>query len=526
MAFPVQSCSFAQLVDNMKQHKVTTADYGWAGSYASASPYNFPHTPMSIPQPGPFQAFFADNAVLYDPYGNSQSRRGKKPRDSWQPSLPQEQEPKSRLDDIPKTCAAIAEKQKQQLRQQQQQQQQDQQQWKSSNSNSNEKASSTATSAKKHEWNAAASWWSAENWAWQSSSNNKRSLDLPIGRWRDSSGRSTYKVELDPKDEGSCILRSTLKNGRKRTTKGLIRISHDTGDVLWGHKYYLEPVTEDYTQIRWVPFSGGIDFIWDWDGEESSEDSASDSGDDDDDYDDENWPSNVEGGQKSKKSSSLAVLPVGTWCDEDGSTYEVTLDKHVGKDCTSCTIQTTRPGGKTKTTKSLIRLSKSKTEDDYAVMWGQSYYLQPFTEDGRQIRWVSLHGKRDFIWDRVDDATSKDYDEDDVSSEDAKDGCSVDFPLGRWRDTKGSIYEVELDVNKDSQSCTIRTTRPSGRKMTTKGLLRISEGTTVMWGKSFYLKPVDGASNQIQWVSLNGGRDFSWESIDTKEAKSKQKRCK
>jgi len=90
---------------------------------------------------------------------------------------------------------------------------------------------------------------------------------------------------------------------------------------------------------------------------------------------------------------------LGRWVDSKGSEYDVVLDENEqrrGKGSGSCTVTTTRPNGKVRVTRWLIRLSK-----DGQVIWSSSYYLDDENATGQSIRWLSWRGGRPFVWDRV-----------------------------------------------------------------------------------------------------------------------------
>jgi len=87
--------------------------------------------------------------------------------------------------------------------------------------------------------------------------------------------------------------------------------------------------------------------------------------------------------------SPLLDLP-GRWRDKGGSLYEVILDG-----AKSCSVRTTRPRGRVRVTRALIRC------DGGTVTWGHGFVLTP-TERPNTIRWASSRGGKDFVWQRVD----------------------------------------------------------------------------------------------------------------------------
>ena len=72
--------------------------------------------------------------------------------------------------------------------------------------------------------------------------------------------------------------------------------------------------------------------------------------------------------------------------------------------------------------------------------------------------------------------------------------------VGRWGDTKGSLYEVSVD---DDSKATIRTTRPHGKVLVTPGLVRTdSKSGCIIWGRR---------GSRSYWLSDLGSRSLKWE---------------
>jgi len=90
--------------------------------------------------------------------------------------------------------------------------------------------------------------------------------------------------------------------------------------------------------------------------------------------------------------------------------------------------------------------------------------------------------------------------------------------LGVWVDAQRSTYEVELDEN-STTSCTVRTLRPNGQKLVTRGLITVcgssskskvfSQGS-VLWARSYTLDETSISRQEIRWVHRSHGKDFTW----------------
>lgn len=96
---------------------------------------------------------------------------------------------------------------------------------------------------------------------------------------------------------------------------------------------------------------------------------------------------------------------------------------------------------------------------------------------------------------------------------------------GKWRDTRGSRYELVPDT--PANSLTVHTTRPDGSVRTTRALIRLEPSGTsdlrIAWGTSFVLDHASLFSNgwppsSLQWVRTNKqSSPFVWQR-DTGEA--------
>lgn len=91
---------------------------------------------------------------------------------------------------------------------------------------------------------------------------------------------------------------------------------------------------------------------------------------------------------------------------------------------------------------------------------------------------------------------------------------SLDVVVGSWWDSKDSFYEVTFDED-TTASCNVKTTRPGGAVRETKGLIRVGQvrgksAGRIIWGSAFVLEIPIKDSDQLEWRSIRGGRDFTW----------------
>lgn len=93
--------------------------------------------------------------------------------------------------------------------------------------------------------------------------------------------------------------------------------------------------------------------------------------------------------------------------------------------------------------------------------------------------------------------------------------------VGKWRDNKGSKYEVSHCLESPG-SLSVKTTRDNGFALTTRGLIRVDEcGETfdILWGKkpSFVLITASMSESFVEWRSLRddpsvaSDLDFIWQ---------------
>mmetsp|Transcript_100824 Transcript_100824/g.256517 ORF Transcript_100824/g.256517 Transcript_100824/m.256517 type:complete len:530 (+) Transcript_100824:86-1675(+) len=91
---------------------------------------------------------------------------------------------------------------------------------------------------------------------------------------------------------------------------------------------------------------------------------------------------------------------------------------------------------------------------------------------------------------------------------------------GKWKDTKGSTYDVDVEADK---TVVIKTTRPTGKVISTRGLVRLDEKTNwIIWGRSgprteYWLSKLDPRS--LVW-DRDGSAAFEWLRIGEAPGKS------
>jgi len=102
----------------------------------------------------------------------------------------------------------------------------------------------------------------------------------------------------------------------------------------------------------------------------------------------------------------------------------------------------------------------------------------------------------------------------------------LDLVIGTWTDQDGSTYSVQLDSGPEQSSCTVFTTRPSGRTIKTHGLIRI-RGEQICWGGGFTLDRARAAPEEIIWQPRKTGwsKSFKW-TRKTVELTKQERRAK
>merc|ERR1712176_987058 len=125
----------------------------------------------------------------------------------------------------------------------------------------------------------------------------------------------------------------------------------------------------------------------------------------------------------------------GCWHSQDGSRYWVSRD---GEDAPTLSVRTQRPGGRTLTTRALIRARVTK-DGESKVCWSQSFVLRARLESPDRVRWSSTRAGKDFVWSRADQV-EKDKDEEEEEDEDEDEDEEVDAEDrvdGGWKGSHG-----------------------------------------------------------------------------------------
>jgi len=212
--------------------------------------------------------------------------------------------------------------------------------------------------------------------------------------------------------------------------------------------------------------------------------------------------------------------PVGTWQDDKGTEYKVSRDGPA-----RWTVETCRPNGHRRITKGLLKLWEG------AVYWGSSYYLEdchkqwltwkPLKEGKAEYHWYAAEEKKREKHFVVKEPRDKDADSPkdrgvtpkptkDMASQTESPRPAVEMIVritGKWKDESGSHYEVVPDSD---STCTVVTTRPTGRVLRTEGLLKYNpEECCIYWGSKFRLELKD--SQSCVWVPLRSGKSFCWQ---------------
>ncbi|CAE7630015.1 unnamed protein product [Symbiodinium pilosum] len=242
---------------------------------------------------------------------------------------------------------------------------------------------------------------------------------------------------------------------------------------------------------------------------------------------------------------------VGTWQDAQGTEYKVSIDGPG-----SWTVATCRPDGRRRVTKGLLQVWQG------AIYWGTSYYLDIMDGnygygdsgygDGKTkwLTWQPLkRGKPAYRWQQVPTrgkpetrftvkpparesktespvsswgfrSESSQWDGSEGSQSPTTPQAAPPTPptppaaemimriTGKWKDDSGSRYEVVPDSG--SNSCTVVTTRPNGRVLTTAGLIKYNNDKgCIYWGTKFRLELKD--SQTCVWIPFGRGKSFCWQ---------------
>eukprot|EP00435_Cladocopium_sp_Y103_P020451 s1830_g5.t1 len=298
-------------------------------------------------------------------------------------------------------------------------------------------------------------------------------LDDIIGDWQDDKGNQ-YQVRKD-EDGTSCSVRTTRKNGHVVLTRSMLKYDMKSDLLMWGRSYYLQTEAYDRSKVYWKPLKNVPPYTWYRRYEEALVEAPSD------------WNGWVDG------DCSVPTLEqvVGSWRDDDGAIYKITMDESGW----SCSASIERQDGRRYEARETI-----KCYADGGLCWADAYFLEPVEGDGSSICWTSIKTGRGFWWESVPDQGAF------VVTRSTLQALLAQM-VGQWKDEECSVYNVTMDDS--GESCTVEIQRPDGRTRVSKGLLKYStKMESVMWGRSYYLD-VQGAGDVV-WVHTGQGKSFRW----------------
>lgn len=299
-------------------------------------------------------------------------------------------------------------------------------------------------------------------------------LDDIIGDWQDDKGNQ-YQVRKDA-DGTSCSVRTTRKNGHVVLTCAMLKFDVKSDLLMWGRSYYLQTEAYDHSKVYWKPLKNVPPYTWyRLYSEEAIVEAVPD------------WHGWVDG----DRSVPTLEQVVGSWRDDDGAIYKITMDQSGW----SCSASIERQDGRRYEARETI-----KCYADGGLCWADAYFLEPVEGDGSSICWTSIKSGRGFWWESVPDQGAF------VVTRSTLQALLAQM-VGQWKDEECSVYNVTMDDSGDS--CTVEIQRPDGRTRVSKGLLKYStKMESVMWGRSYYLD-VQGAGDVV-WVHTGQGKSFRW----------------
>lgn len=247
---------------------------------------------------------------------------------------------------------------------------------------------------------------------------------------------------------------------------------------------------------------------------------------------------------------SLASL-VGHWQDEQGSTYDVSLDAHSASRLPRCSVKITRPGGHVKDAKGVI-----KATPDGFLSWNNKYVIDTDSMTKTFVKWTSLLGNRGFVWTRAEEnqksvqvhcshltdqassvpnaktkpsphwlpksGQSQGLESSATAPEqvDMQERCLVSSTsgmksllervVGSWWDDSGTTYQTELDSNVNgAESCTVTITRTDKQPLVVPGAIILKSDGSVSWSDRYVLDLNSGALI-ARWLAKTGKKSFVW----------------
>lgn len=88
---------------------------------------------------------------------------------------------------------------------------------------------------------------------------------------------------------------------------------------------------------------------------------------------------------------------------------------------------------------------------------------------------------------------------------------------GLWRDSDQFLHRVTANDagGAGPTAFSVRTTCPSGRKYTTRDLIRVDRAGGVQLSDSYILDLISARYERVRWTALKGGEDFTWQRDDS-----------
>ena len=317
-------------------------------------------------------------------------------------------------------------------------------------------------------------------------------LEKVVGEWGDPKG-SRYKVTMD--DSGfSCSVVTIRKTGRIQTGRGMIKYDSKNSCVMWGASYYLEVDENNSANVYWIPLRNVQPYTW-----HRLEASVRD----DRLLNPSSWeawkpherPEEAEEGWRETSGVARLEDVVGSWKDDLGSRYIISLDES-GKSCSATIVL---QDGRTSLASETI---KYYAKDVY---WGEKYYL--LATENSSICWKSVKSGEEFRWQSTQSTEEAPVEVPYILSESNLQALLKQM-VGTWSDEELSTFIVTMDES--GHSCSVETQRSDGKTVAFEGVLKYdAEMQCLMWGKKYYLD-IKGAG-EVEWVHIdNRDKSFRW----------------
>lgn len=239
---------------------------------------------------------------------------------------------------------------------------------------------------------------------------------------------------------------------------------------------------------------------------------------------------------------SLALL-AGHWRDEQGSTYDVSLDCPAAQGCSRCSVKITRPAGHVKDARGVVKEAR-----DGSILWNNKYVINTASRTSNFVEWTSLHGNRGFVWTRIQEpstagvdlcspvhhparnesksdathSTRKNPKSNKIKGNDSVpralgEDCtgkvssiSLERLVGSWCDDAGTQYETTLDSPvTGAESCTVKITKVDKPPHVAAGVIILKSAGSISWGDR-YILDLHSEAHMARWIPMNGGKSFVW----------------